>query len=130
MNTPYAPLLYSKNGAWRGLPIRHISAPKHRPWVHVRTASPRRLQTHPKSKFRATTRKAFRAIPELTIWGGWAAAFLFFYAWSGSTEFVFNAWWGFQNNLFYTWSVFPEGTRKYLCRGASFRPIVLDRNVN
>ena len=62
--------------------------------------------------------------------GGWAAAFLFFYAWSGSTEFVFNAWWGFQNNLFYTWSVFPEGTRKYLCGGASFRPIVLDRNVN
>ena len=62
--------------------------------------------------------------------GGWAAAFLFFYAWSGSTEFVFNAWWGFQNNLFYTWSVFPEGTQKYLCGGASFRPIVLDRNVN
>ena len=62
--------------------------------------------------------------------GGGAAAFLFFYAWSGSTEFVFNAWWGFQNNLFYTWSVFPEGTRKYLCGGASFRPIVLDRNVN
>ena len=71
-----------------------------------------------------------RAVPELTIWGGWAAAFLFFYAWSGSTEFVFNAWWGFQNNLFYTWSVFPEGTQKYLCGGASFRPIVLDRNVN
>ena len=74
--------------------------------------------------------KPVRAVPELTIWGGWAAAFLFFYAWSGSTEFVFNAWWGFQNNLFYTWSVFPEGTRKYLCGGASFRPIVLDRNVN
>ena len=35
-------------------------------------------------------------------------AALLFYAWSGSTEFVFNAWWGFQNNLFYTWSVFPE----------------------
>ena len=35
----YTPLLYSKTGVCRGIPIFLIFAPKHRLWVHVRTAS-------------------------------------------------------------------------------------------
>ena len=41
--TPYAPLLYSKTGVCRGIPIFLIFAPKHRLWVLVRTASARRF---------------------------------------------------------------------------------------
>ena len=40
---PYTPLLYSKTGICRGIPIFLIFAPKHRLWVLVRTASPRRF---------------------------------------------------------------------------------------
>ena len=39
---PQTPLLYSKTGVRRGIPIFLIFAPKHRLWVLVRTASPRR----------------------------------------------------------------------------------------
>ena len=38
--SPYTPLLYSKAGVCRGIPIFLIFAPKHRLWVLVRTASP------------------------------------------------------------------------------------------
>ena len=38
---PHTPLLYSKTGVYRGIPIFLIFAPKHRLWVLVRTASPR-----------------------------------------------------------------------------------------
>ena len=37
---PQTPLLYSKTGVCRGIPIFLIFAPKHRLWVLVRTASP------------------------------------------------------------------------------------------
>ena len=37
------PLLYSKTGVCRGIPIFLIFAPKHRLWVFVRTASARRF---------------------------------------------------------------------------------------
>ena len=47
---------------------------------------------------------SLRAVPELTIWGGWAAAFLFFYAWSGSTEFVFRQWLGIRYRIFSLWA--------------------------
>ena len=40
---PYNPLLYSKTGIWRGIPVFRIFAPKHRLWVLVRTASSRRF---------------------------------------------------------------------------------------
>ena len=40
---PYTPLLYSKAGVCRGIPIFLIFAPKHRLWVLVRTASARRF---------------------------------------------------------------------------------------
>ena len=40
---PYTPLLYSKTVVYRGIPIFLIFAPKHRLWVLVRTASPRRF---------------------------------------------------------------------------------------
>ena len=40
INTPHTPLLYSKTGVCRGIPIFLIFAPKHRLWVLVRTASP------------------------------------------------------------------------------------------
>ena len=40
---PHTPLLYSKNGVCRGIPIFLIFAPKHRLWVLVRTASLRRF---------------------------------------------------------------------------------------
>ena len=43
MYTPQTPLLYSKTGVCRGIPIFLIFAPKHRLWVLVRTASPRRF---------------------------------------------------------------------------------------
>ena len=36
---PHTPLLYSKTGNYRGVPIFLIVAPKHRLWVFVRTAS-------------------------------------------------------------------------------------------
>ena len=36
---PYTPLLYSKNGVSRGIPIFRIFAPKHRLWVLVRKFS-------------------------------------------------------------------------------------------
>ena len=36
---PHTPLLYSKNGVNRGIPIFLIFDPKHRLWVLVRTAS-------------------------------------------------------------------------------------------
>ena len=36
---PHTPLLYSKTGVYRGIPIFLIFAPKHRLWVLVRTAS-------------------------------------------------------------------------------------------
>ena len=36
---PYTPLLYSKTGVCRGIPIFLIFAPKHGLWVLVRTAS-------------------------------------------------------------------------------------------
>ena len=38
---PQTPLLYSKTGVCRGIPIFLIFAPKHRLWVLVRTASAR-----------------------------------------------------------------------------------------
>ena len=38
---PHTPILYSKTGVYRGVPIFLIFAPKHRLWVLVRTASPR-----------------------------------------------------------------------------------------
>ena len=34
---PYTPLLYSKTGVWRDIPIFLIFAPKHRLWVLIRT---------------------------------------------------------------------------------------------
>ena len=40
---PYTPLLYSKTGVCRGIPIFLIFAPKHRLWVLVRTTSARRF---------------------------------------------------------------------------------------
>ena len=40
---PYTPLLYSENGVCRDFPIFLIFAPKHRLWVLVRIASPRRF---------------------------------------------------------------------------------------
>ena len=40
---PYTPLLNSKVGVCKGIPIFLIFAPKHRLWVHVRTASARRF---------------------------------------------------------------------------------------
>ena len=40
---PYTPLLYSKTGVCRGIPIFLIFAPKHRLWVLIRTASPRQF---------------------------------------------------------------------------------------
>ena len=40
---PQTPLLYSKTGVCRGIPIFLIFAPKHRLWVPVRTASARRF---------------------------------------------------------------------------------------
>ena len=46
---PHFPLLYSKTGVCRGIPIFLIFAPKHRLWVLVRTASVR--QTYPQSIF-------------------------------------------------------------------------------
>ena len=42
--TPFNPLLYSKTGVCRGIPIFLIFAPKHRLWVLVRTASSRRFK--------------------------------------------------------------------------------------
>ena len=41
--TPYTPLLYSKTGVCRGIPIFLIFTLKHRLWVLVRTASTRRF---------------------------------------------------------------------------------------
>ena len=38
---PNTPLLHSKTGVCRGIPIFLIFAPKHRLWVLIRTASPR-----------------------------------------------------------------------------------------
>ena len=35
----HTPLLYSKTGVYRGIPIFLVFAPKHRLWVLVRTAS-------------------------------------------------------------------------------------------
>ena len=40
---PQTPLLYTKTGVCRGIPIFLIFAPKHRLWVLVRTASARRF---------------------------------------------------------------------------------------
>ena len=40
---PYTPLLYSKTGVCRGIPIFLIFAPKHRLWVLVRTALARQF---------------------------------------------------------------------------------------
>ena len=40
---PYTPLLYSKTGVCRGIPIFLIFATNHRLWILVRTASPRRF---------------------------------------------------------------------------------------
>ena len=40
---PQTPLLYSKTGVCRGIPIFLIFAPKHRLWVLIRTASARRF---------------------------------------------------------------------------------------
>ena len=40
---PQTPLLYSKTGVCRGIPIFLIYAPKYRLWVLVRTASARRF---------------------------------------------------------------------------------------
>ena len=40
---PQTPLLYSKTGVCRGIPIFLIFAPKHRLWVLVRTALARRF---------------------------------------------------------------------------------------
>ena len=39
----YTPILHSKTGVCRGIPIFLIFAPKHRLWVLVRTASPKRF---------------------------------------------------------------------------------------
>ena len=47
MYTPRTPLLYSKTGVFRGIPIFLIFAPKHRLWVLVRTASARRFKRVP-----------------------------------------------------------------------------------
>ena len=47
MYTTLTPLLYSKTGVCRGIPIFLIFAPKHRLWVLVRTASARRFQRVP-----------------------------------------------------------------------------------
>ena len=44
---PYTPLLYSKTGVYRGLHYFLIFALKHRLWVLVRTASPRRFKHEP-----------------------------------------------------------------------------------
>ena len=43
MYTPLNPILYSKTGVSRGIPIFLIFALKHRLWVLVRTASARRF---------------------------------------------------------------------------------------
>ena len=40
---PYTPLLYSKNGVYRGIHYFIFFTPKHRLWVLVRTASLRRF---------------------------------------------------------------------------------------
>ena len=41
---PLIPHFYiSKTGVWRGIPVFLIFAPKHRWWVLVKTASPRRF---------------------------------------------------------------------------------------
>ena len=40
---PHIPLLYSKTGFYRGIPILLLFAPKHKLWVLVRTASVRRF---------------------------------------------------------------------------------------
>ena len=42
---PQIPRFYSKIGVCRGIPFFLIFAPKHRLWVHVRTASARRFLT-------------------------------------------------------------------------------------
>ena len=46
---PYTPLLYSKTGVCRGIPIFRIIAPKHRLWVLVRTGS--NVYMYPQSMF-------------------------------------------------------------------------------
>ena len=46
---PYTPLLYSKTGVCRGIPIFLIFAPKHRLWVLVKTASIYVLRKYEKS---------------------------------------------------------------------------------
>ena len=43
---PHTPLLYSKVGVYRGIPIFLMFVPKHRLWVHVRTASAVLTRTH------------------------------------------------------------------------------------
>ena len=49
---PYTPLLYSKNGVYRGIRIFHIFALKHRLWVLVRTTSLRGgSNVYPQSMF-------------------------------------------------------------------------------
>ena len=40
---PWTPLLYSKTGVCRGIPIFVIFAPKHRLWVLIRTVLARRF---------------------------------------------------------------------------------------
>ena len=50
---PHTPLIYSKTGVYRGIPIFLNFDPKHRLWVLVRTTSPRRggSNVYPQSMF-------------------------------------------------------------------------------
>ena len=53
MHTPYTPLLYNKTRVYSGIQFSLILDPRHRLWVLVRTASPRRGSTneYPQSMF-------------------------------------------------------------------------------
>ena len=52
MYTPLNPFCYIKTGVCRGIPIFLIFAPKHRLWVLVRTASPRKRRRWMKIEYR------------------------------------------------------------------------------
>ena len=73
---PHTPLLYRKTGECRGIPIFLSFAPKHRLWVHVRTASVRRSNVYPQSSKNKKNIKAF--LMKFSIFK--ADNFLFFFS--------------------------------------------------
>ena len=58
---PYTPLLYSKTGVCRGIPICLNFAPKHRLWVLVITVTARRPQSMFAAKIRKISKIEFSA---------------------------------------------------------------------